>query len=298
MGLMKSVKGSFKKKNGAKKADKDEVNKTPLPTPTEEKGERITLPAGKIGMKFAGLPPVITGVSDDSPLKDKVKIGQILESIVIPGQNAQSKLDSVAASKLLKDSADVEGRVIVLGGMAKKMPNILGPTEEEPVAASASKEDPVMEDVAESKTEEERDDVPASESMKSAEDAVKAQSASKDEDEEDVTQDAPTEDKDIEDVAAEKKEDDEDEEEEPKPAAEDTAMEDAKKDEPPTSDSAEDDKEKEQPEEKEEKKEEPKEAVEQSKSEEVKESKQRSAVVAEEEKDVPSAPALCGLFCT
>mmetsp|Transcript_49389 Transcript_49389/g.148781 ORF Transcript_49389/g.148781 Transcript_49389/m.148781 type:complete len:297 (-) Transcript_49389:243-1133(-) len=296
---MKSVKGSFKKKNGAKKADKDEVNKTPPPTPTEEKGERITLPAGKIGMKFAGLPPVITGVSDDSPLKDKVKIGQILESIVIPGQNAQSKLDSVAASKLLKDSADVEGRVIVLGGMAKKMPNILGPTEEEPIAASASKEDPVMEDVAESKTEEERDDVPASESMKSAEDAVKAQSASKDEDEkEDVTQDAPTEDKDMEDVAAEKKEDDEDEEEEPKPAAEDTAMEDAKKDEPPTSDSAEDDKEKEQPEEKEEKKEEPKEAVEQSKSEEVKESKQRSAAVVEEEKDVPSAPALCGLFCT
>jgi len=75
---------------------------------------KVTLPTGKLGIKFAGSPAVITSVADDSPIAHIVKQGHVVEKVIIPEMDEISGLDATALRDLLAEKSEVEGRILVV----------------------------------------------------------------------------------------------------------------------------------------------------------------------------------------
>lgn len=82
---------------------------------------KVTLPTGNIGVQFSkfGFPPVIKHISDTSPLTHKVKMGQVVQNILVPGQNICTKLRSSKLVDVLKKSSNVKERTLILAGKGK-----------------------------------------------------------------------------------------------------------------------------------------------------------------------------------
>jgi hypothetical protein len=76
----------------------------------------ITLPAGKLGISFKGTPPIVSRLHDDSPMKGIVRVGMVVDTLDIPGEEGGhfAGLTAKELVGLLADSKDVEGREIVL----------------------------------------------------------------------------------------------------------------------------------------------------------------------------------------
>eukprot|EP00567_Pseudictyota_dubia_P016329 CAMPEP_0197441742 /NCGR_PEP_ID=MMETSP1175-20131217/7938_1 /TAXON_ID=1003142 /ORGANISM="Triceratium dubium, Strain CCMP147" /LENGTH=320 /DNA_ID=CAMNT_0042972071 /DNA_START=220 /DNA_END=1182 /DNA_ORIENTATION=+ len=319
MGLMKSVKKSFRvsKNNPIDKKGDDPAEVSPKKSPPPSPGKppsppakappaekpvstqegRIALPKGKVGIKFAGSPPEITAVNHDSPLAGQVEVGQVVESIVIPGQEPHAGLNSPTASKILKESAGLDGRAMVL-----KSKDPSGEEDIKGPEVMESKEP--MNPIPESKEE---DSVPAaaSASTESEEDDPNEQEGSKEEDEKESV---AAEDEDVDDekreAPAEKKEEESHEEDDkPNVEEEEADKESVKADEDDRYTSHEDEEEKkvddasENAREVEETKQ--RKETEQRTEKETQVSSDRGATAAEDDDDekVSSTPTLCGIFC-
>jgi hypothetical protein len=74
----------------------------------------VTLPAEKLGITFQGSPPVITKVSKDSPVKDEFMIGLAVDTLKLADGTRHMELATSTLVQLLRDTADMEGRKVVL----------------------------------------------------------------------------------------------------------------------------------------------------------------------------------------
>mmetsp|Transcript_6910 Transcript_6910/g.8514 ORF Transcript_6910/g.8514 Transcript_6910/m.8514 type:complete len:613 (+) Transcript_6910:260-2098(+) len=76
---------------------------------------KVVLPAGALGIRFKGYPPVIVEVFDTSPLKDTVSIGMKVLALHLPGEvRGLSNMNSIQLVTCLKDNLAKEGRVLLL----------------------------------------------------------------------------------------------------------------------------------------------------------------------------------------
>jgi hypothetical protein len=74
----------------------------------------VTLPAEKLGVTFQGSPPVVTEVAKDSPVKDEFMIGLAVDTLTLADGTRHMELATSTLVKLLRDTADTEGRKVVL----------------------------------------------------------------------------------------------------------------------------------------------------------------------------------------
>jgi hypothetical protein len=75
---------------------------------------KMPLPPGKLGIVFAGTPPVVKNVNDDSPLKGKVKAGYIFQSMILSDGTVFEGLSALDLIAVLNDYAEEEGRKLVM----------------------------------------------------------------------------------------------------------------------------------------------------------------------------------------
>lgn len=73
---------------------------------------RATLPVGAIGVTFKDEPPVITKISDDSPMANKLQVGMVVSEVDIPGKIKTSGMSTSELVRILKAFSDVKGRVL------------------------------------------------------------------------------------------------------------------------------------------------------------------------------------------
>lgn len=75
---------------------------------------KLPLPTGKVGVVFKGTPPVVMKLSDDSPLKGKVKVGYIFESMTLSDGTSFEGLSTPELVSTLNDHSEEEGRKLQL----------------------------------------------------------------------------------------------------------------------------------------------------------------------------------------
>lgn len=75
---------------------------------------RVILPTGDLGLSFRekGTLPVISKISNDSPIADRVKLGQAITGVSIPEQVQAFGVDSKELVRILKESDEVAGRAV------------------------------------------------------------------------------------------------------------------------------------------------------------------------------------------
>eukprot|EP00546_Thalassionema_frauenfeldii_P011878 CAMPEP_0178909954 /NCGR_PEP_ID=MMETSP0786-20121207/8824_1 /TAXON_ID=186022 /ORGANISM="Thalassionema frauenfeldii, Strain CCMP 1798" /LENGTH=1038 /DNA_ID=CAMNT_0020582143 /DNA_START=385 /DNA_END=3501 /DNA_ORIENTATION=- len=76
----------------------------------------INLPMGKLGMSFKGRRARIARIHAGSVLEDQLYLGMLIDTIEIPGGSTFSGLKASEASRILKDTSKVEGRILTLRG--------------------------------------------------------------------------------------------------------------------------------------------------------------------------------------
>jgi hypothetical protein len=74
----------------------------------------VVLPAERLGVTFHGSPPVISKVSKDSPLRDEFMVGLAVDTVTLPDGSIHMELATSTLVKMLRDTADMEGRKVVL----------------------------------------------------------------------------------------------------------------------------------------------------------------------------------------
>ena len=97
----------------------------------------VTLPRGKIGVIFAGSPPIVTMVRDESPLNGLIASGQIVLGLQIPNtlDFASSDIDTSELVAMLKANQHRDDRILVVSD--EQIPIIQTPS-------SVAKKDVVM----------------------------------------------------------------------------------------------------------------------------------------------------------
>ena len=87
-------------------------NQEPIvPLPDEK---MVYLPTARLGVSFSGTPPTVTRIADDSPVKDEFMVGLACDTLVMPGGPTYMQLTTPELVSILKDSADIDGRMITL----------------------------------------------------------------------------------------------------------------------------------------------------------------------------------------
>lgn len=74
----------------------------------------VVLPADRLGVTFQGSPPVISSVAKDSPVKDEFMIGLAVDTVTLADGSKHMEFATSTLVKLLRDTADQEGRKVVL----------------------------------------------------------------------------------------------------------------------------------------------------------------------------------------
>jgi hypothetical protein len=82
-----------------------------IPLPDEK---MVYLPTERLGVSFSGTPPTITKIAETSPVKDEFMVGLAADTLVMPGGPTYIELTTPELVTLLKDTVDVEGRMITL----------------------------------------------------------------------------------------------------------------------------------------------------------------------------------------
>merc|ERR1712232_182064 len=91
-------------------------NKKLEPSPKKEifpEKLELELDPGKVGTSFRGATAWLSRIHETSQLKGKAFIGMVLESITIEGGEIFTKLSAEQAAKILADTKNVEGRILV-----------------------------------------------------------------------------------------------------------------------------------------------------------------------------------------
>jgi hypothetical protein len=75
----------------------------------------VELPASRIGVTFRGSPPVVTKIAEDSPFLDgELMVGLAVDTVTLADGSKHMQLSTSTLVKLLNDTADMEGRKVVL----------------------------------------------------------------------------------------------------------------------------------------------------------------------------------------
>lgn len=117
--VVKSIKNSFRTSSHKSKgsaADPAVGVNTSTKAAVVEKidTEKLDIPTGRLGIHLKGKPAIITKVDDDSPLAGKVKVGQVLHRVAVPG-NGEISAGSTKLAAFLKEHSASEGRSLILG---------------------------------------------------------------------------------------------------------------------------------------------------------------------------------------
>lgn len=107
-------KKEVKKDEGVAEEKKDDEVVVP------EHDYTVTLPAGRIGIKFVGKPPRITKVHDDSPIVGKVEVGHTICGVTIDGATRTEAFNPTALANILKKDPEGERILLVQGTFAPK----------------------------------------------------------------------------------------------------------------------------------------------------------------------------------
>lgn len=81
----------------------------------------IPLPTSTLGISFAGTPPMITKIANNSPFLGDVLIGMAIDTFVMPGGPTYMQLSTNELAKLLNDTSDINGRALTLKNPATTM---------------------------------------------------------------------------------------------------------------------------------------------------------------------------------
>eukprot|EP00544_Gedaniella_sp_CCMP2646_P011301 CAMPEP_0202494188 /NCGR_PEP_ID=MMETSP1361-20130828/10970_1 /ASSEMBLY_ACC=CAM_ASM_000849 /TAXON_ID=210615 /ORGANISM="Staurosira complex sp., Strain CCMP2646" /LENGTH=654 /DNA_ID=CAMNT_0049124611 /DNA_START=78 /DNA_END=2042 /DNA_ORIENTATION=+ len=82
-----------------------------IPLPDEK---MVYLPTERLGVSFSGTPPTITKIAEESPVATEFMVGLAADTLIMPGGPTYMELSTPELVKLLKDTVDVEGRMITL----------------------------------------------------------------------------------------------------------------------------------------------------------------------------------------
>jgi hypothetical protein len=74
----------------------------------------VVLPADRLGITFQGSPPVISKVAKDSPVEDEFVIGLAVDTVTLADGSIHTELATSTLVKMLRDTAEMEGRKVVL----------------------------------------------------------------------------------------------------------------------------------------------------------------------------------------
>lgn len=97
----------------------------------DRKISKVHAKGGKIGVVFGGSPPVITDVREDSPLADRVSIGQVVTGLSIPGRvDLEGRLDTHELVSALKANEDEDDRILTLLRSLTDLTDQLSETQE------------------------------------------------------------------------------------------------------------------------------------------------------------------------
>jgi hypothetical protein len=92
--------------------------KTMEPTPPGinlPKEKTITLPTGKIRVYFKGRDrATVSQVLEDSPLRNSLSVGMVVDVLNIPGQKRYTALNAKEISQILLDTAHIKNRTMVI----------------------------------------------------------------------------------------------------------------------------------------------------------------------------------------
>ena len=76
---------------------------------------KVHAKSGRIGVVFGGSPPVVTEIRDDSPLADRVTIGQIVTGLSVPGRvDLEGNFGTQELVSTLKANENEEDRILTL----------------------------------------------------------------------------------------------------------------------------------------------------------------------------------------
>ena len=74
---------------------------------------KVHAKGGKLGVIFGGTPPVITDVRDESPLADRVSVGQVVTGLSVPGKlELEGRFDTHELVSALKANESVDDRIL------------------------------------------------------------------------------------------------------------------------------------------------------------------------------------------
>lgn len=86
----------------------------------------VPLPAGSLGIFFKGAPPVVTRIVDESPLKDLLHKGFVIEKLVFEDGTSISGMSKTALAEALLTTKDMTDRALIcktkLNSNTKKLP--------------------------------------------------------------------------------------------------------------------------------------------------------------------------------
>ena len=82
-----------------------------IPLPDEK---MVYLPTERLMVSFSGKPATITKIADESPVAGEFMVGLAADTLIMPGGPTYMELATPELVKLLKDTVDVEGRMLTL----------------------------------------------------------------------------------------------------------------------------------------------------------------------------------------
>jgi len=89
-----------------------EKDPTSFPDRTTSK---VHADGGKLGVIFGGSPPIITDIRDESPLADRVSIGQVVTGLSVPGKiELEGRFDTHELVSVLKANENADDRILTL----------------------------------------------------------------------------------------------------------------------------------------------------------------------------------------
>mmetsp|Transcript_12208 Transcript_12208/g.18840 ORF Transcript_12208/g.18840 Transcript_12208/m.18840 type:complete len:548 (+) Transcript_12208:2-1645(+) len=94
----------------------------------------LTLPSGKLGISFKGRTARVSRIHSGSILADQLYVGMLVDTVDIPGSSRFSGVKASEASRILKDTSRVEGRVLTL--RAPSCAEVLQPRDDDALEAS------------------------------------------------------------------------------------------------------------------------------------------------------------------
>jgi len=94
----------------------------------------LTLPSGKLGISFKGRTARVSRIHSGSILADQLYVGMLVDTVDIPGSSLFSGVKASEASRILKDTSRVEGRVLTL--RAPSCAEVLQPRDDDALEAS------------------------------------------------------------------------------------------------------------------------------------------------------------------